>query len=257
MIKKTDVNSIAWEKLFQSWMLFWPNTLRRFYDSVFHPPLFILEDILRASKYINHFPQQLCPLKDRPKFSSQFITPATCLHVYPALQNKQVKRFAALGTAHCARYENGNWKLPYRLQDFHMTELVVVGGEKQVDDERNKVKKIVEKIFADLRLKGTFNNATDAFFLGQSRGAKVIQQLKGLKQEFIVKDDKTSIALASVNNHEDFFGKCFNIKSGNVFASSFCVAFGIERFATYSLKVWGENPQNWPKFFKKYGRISQ
>jgi hypothetical protein len=257
MIKKTNVNSIIWEKLFQLWMVFWPNALSRFYDSVFHPPLFISEDILRTSKYFNHFPQQLYPLQDRPKLSSQFITPATCLHVYPTLKNKQVKRFAALGTAHCARYENGKWELPYRLQDFHMTELVVVGGEKLVNNERKEVKKIVEKIFADLRLNGVFNKATDAFFLEQSKGAKVIQQLKGLKQEFIVKDGKTIIALASINNHEDFFGKCFNIKSGKVFASSFCVAFGIERLTTFSLKAWGKNPQNWPNFFKKYAKILQ
>ncbi len=255
MNEKTHTNSVVREKLFLSWMLFWPNVLRNFYDSVFHPPLFISEDILRASNYLDNFPQQLFHLKDRPKFSSHFITPATCLHVYPVLQNKKIKHFATLGTAHCARYENGNWKSPYRSQDFHMTELVVIGKENYIDKERNKIKKTIEKTFADLGLKGSFEYAKDAFFLGQSEGAKVIQQLKELKQEFVVKDKKTPIALASINNHEDFFGKCFNIKSGNVFASSFCAAFGIERLATYSLKIWGKNSRNWPKVFKEYAKI--
>ena len=243
-------------RLFQAWVLFLQNIFRDHYDSLFNPPLFISKKALLDAKYFDHFPHQLFTVTNPLNKIEQFVTPAACLHIYPELKNKSIKKYATFGMAHCARYENGHWQAPYRLSDFHMAELVIIGDERLVTEKINKIKNLIEKTFTDFGFKGDFKNATDAFFLGQDEGAKMIQQLKGLKQEFVVQDGKKQIALASINNHEDFFGKRFNIKSNRTFSNSLCVAFGIERLTAYSLKIWGNEQKNWPNTFKKYVKIS-
>ncbi len=256
MTKTNNKPTIHQLRLFQSWVLFLQNIFRPHYDSVFNPSLFISKKVLLDAKYLDHFPHQLFTVIDPLNSAEQFVTPAACLHVYPELKGKKVKKYATFGTAHCARFENGYWQAPYRLPDFHMAELVIIGNEKEVTKKIKEIKGLIEKIFVNFGFKGDFKNATDAFFLGQDEGAKMIQQLKGLKQEFMVHDGKNKVALASINNHEDFFGKRFNIKGDKSFSHSLCVAFGIERLTAYSLKIWGNDQKNWPKKFTKYVKIS-
>ena len=60
----------------------------------------------------------------------------------------------------------------------------------------------------------------------------MLQRIKALKHELIVRfPNGRSLAVASFNNHERFFGDSFGItlESGEVAASG-CVAFGIERW---------------------------
>lgn len=257
MNKKLDQKfQKEWIRLFQAWLLFLPNFLSDYYETQIRPSLFISEKTLRESKYLKHFPHQIFSIGNHRQKSRQYITPASCLHVYPKLKNKKVENFSTLIIAHCGRFESGSWKPPYRLPDFHMAELVVIGTGKTVNSKKEVVRKLIDKTFAGFGLRGNFQNATDTFFLNQDKGAKIVQQLKGLKQEYIVNDGAQSVALASVNSHEDFFGKCFNIKTGNSFAHSFCAAFGVERLAAFSLNMWSKDQRNWPKKFKKYAKIS-
>ena len=95
-------------------------------------------------------------------------------------------------------------------------------------------------MFADIKMAGSFKVATDAFFLSSDRGARLVQKLKGLKREFTVTVDTTPVALASVNLHEDYFGRRFEITDGaGQTAWSCCAAFGIERLTAYGLLTWG------------------
>ena len=244
-----------WITLFQAWLLFLPNFLKDHYDERIHPQLLISKKILRNAKYLDHFPQHVLTTANQAKILGQCITPAACLHVYPRLENKKIDHFSALITAHCARFENGKLNPPYRLQDFHMTELVALGSEKIVNEKKRNIQTLLENTFMSFGFKGNFENATDAFFLGQEDGAKVMQQIKKLKQEYVVRDGKLSVALASINSHEEFFSKHFNIKTKGAALHSFCSAFGVERLASYSLKIWGSK-DNWPPTFKKYAKIS-
>ncbi len=245
-----------WISLFQAWLSFFPSFFKDHYDERIHPQLLISQKTLKKAKYLEHFPQNVFGTVNQSKSLPQFITPAACLHVYPRLEGKRINHFSALITAHCARYEDGKWNLPYRLQDFHMTELVVLGDEKIVNKKKHDIQVLLEKTFTEFGFKGNFENATDAFFLGQDDGAKVMQQLKKLKQEYVVRDGKQAIAIASINSHEEFFSKNFNIKTKSALAYSFCTAFGIERLTSYSLKIWGKNKNNWPSKFKKHAKIS-
>jgi len=256
MSKELDNNlPQEWINLFQAWLLFLPNFFKDHYDERIHPRLLISGKILKKAKYLDHFPQNLFATANQSNILPQFITPAACLHVYPRLEGKKINHFSALITAHCARFENGKWKPPYRLQDFHMTELVVFGNEKTVNKKKHDIKVLLEKTFISFGFKGDFENATDAFFLSQDDGAKVMQKLKKLKQEYIVKDGKQSVAIASINSHEEFFSNHFNIRTKGALSHSFCTAFGVERLTSYSLKMWGKDESNWPPKFKKYAKI--
>jgi hypothetical protein len=56
-----------------------------------------------------------------------------------------------------------------------------------------------------------------------------------------------SIAAASVNDHEGFFGEAFDIRCADGgWASSACVAFGVERWLLAVLAAYGPDAANWP-----------
>jgi len=181
--------------------------------------------------------------------SRKYITPASCLQVYPIFAKNKIKSLrSALVTARCARFEENNYVFPFRNSNFTMKEFVAVGSAGPIESLRMKILEKIQNTFNKLRLGGSFENSADAFFMGNDAGAKIIQKLKGLKQEYIVSVNKQHVALASINYHEDYFVRRFNIKGNKL--HSFCAAFGIERLVAYSLLAWGNNLKSWPKEFK-------
>ena len=120
-----------------------------------------------------------------------------------------------------------------------MLEFVMFGKEECLSVPRMKIKKRIEKEFTRHNICGEFSLATDAFFLGESEGARVMQKLKGLKEEFQLPFDTERIAIASINNHETYFAERFGIRTApKQTASSFCVAFGLERLVAASILTW-------------------
>lgn len=238
------------KELFESWILFLSRLLAPYYENSILAPSSISKSVLDESGYLKHFPQQLFVARAYKNGSSinEFLTPAACLHFYSSLANVNVyKNASTFILARCARVENSKWDYPFRLSHFHMAELVVVGSAKTVDRKREEIERLLISTFKKLGLEGGFETATDAFFLGDKEGAKIIQKMKGLKHEFRVALPKGSVALASINNHEDYFAKCFEIKSDKEIAYSFCAAFGIERLTAYSLLKWGADKKKWPR----------
>lgn len=212
-------------------------------------PLTIAKRTLDTSKYSAHFPHQLVNAVSKKGDIVACCTPASCLHIYPRLQGQdidQLKTYLVKGT--CARFEEGKWESPFKLPFFTMLEYVVVGSEAEVKEQHDRALVMVEKLFTKLSVKGKYEFATDAFFLGENEGAKLIQKMKGLKREYVGVVENNSVALASLNYHEDYFSKKFSITRDNLPAFSTCVAFGIERLTAYSLLTWGEE-KNWPKEF--------
>jgi hypothetical protein len=99
--------------------------------------------------------------------------------------------------------------------------------------------------------------ASDPFFAPTSRGRAALQRIKGLKHELALQfPDGRSLAIASFNDHESFFGEAFDIKlpSGD-HASSGCVAFGIERWLLAVLATHGTNPSGWPTPSTFFGAV--
>jgi hypothetical protein len=85
--------------------------------------------------------------------------------------------------------------------------------------------------------------AEDPFFAPTGRGRALLQRLKELKQELRLPiGDGETVAAASFNLHDRFFGEAFAISlpDGSP-AFTACVAFGLERWLLASL-VAARNP---------------
>jgi len=239
-------------ELFAGWRHFLAQRFASLTDETVETPVFIDRQVLTTSKYLAHFPQQLVVARGHraPRFRTRFLTPAACLHWYGHLQATALPNdhLSALIVGPCARAESGRTSFPYRLAAFRMAELVVVGAAAAMDGEASVIEGLLADAFRRLGIGGSFQPATDAFFLPSSRGARIMQQLKGLKREFVSPLDGQPIALASINRHEDFFVRAFRIRlaSGRP-AHSFCVAFGLERLTAAGLLSWGTDPARWPE----------
>jgi hypothetical protein len=239
-------------ELFTRWRRFLGQRLTSLIDEMVDTPVFIDRHVLTTSKYVAHFPQQVFVGRRfrAPRSRTRFLAPATCLHLYGRLEGTALANDhrSAFAVGPCARAEGGRAAFPYRLTAFHMAELVVLGAASVVDGEASVIEGMLAESFRRLGIGGTFRPATDAFFLPSTRGARIMQQLKGLKREFVSPLEESGIALASINRHEDSFARAFQIRlaSGGP-AHSFCVAFGLERLTAAGLLTWGPDPAQWPK----------
>jgi hypothetical protein len=90
--------------------------------------------------------------------------------------------------------------------------------------------------------------ASDPFFAPSARGRAALQRIKGLKHELVFRfPDGRPLAIASFNDHEEFFGDAFSISlADGSAASSGCVAFGLERWLLAVLVTYGVDPADWP-----------
>ena len=78
-------------------------------------------------------------------------------------------------------------------------------------------------------------------------GRPLLQRIKGLKQELHLPVGAESVAAASFNLHERFFGDAFDIRlPDGTAASSACVAFGVERWTLAFLAAHGTDARAWP-----------
>lgn len=239
-------------ELFTRWRRFLAQRLASLTDATVETPLFIARHVLTTSKYVAHFPQQVFVARGyrAPRSRTRFLAPAACLHWYGRLEGTTLANdhLSTFVVGPCARVEGGRASFPYRLAAFHMAELVVLGTATAVDDEASMIEGMLAESFGGLRIGGDFRPATDAFFLPSSRGARIMQQLRGLKREFVSPLDENGIALASINRHEDFFTRAFGISlASGAAAHSFCVAFGLERLTAAGLLTWGTDPARWPE----------
>lgn len=240
----------AAEALFRGWKSVLHERLGPFYEESCQCPVFIDREMLEAAQYIEHFPQHVIHAHGSTGSGEFCMSPAACFHVYPmaAAQPASGNGFAVLVNGTCARFEGGAWDPPFRLSCFHMTEVVVIGSQALIAAKRRAILAAVANMFSEFRFAGSFVNAVDAFYLAESRGARLLQQMKGLKKEFQAPFGDGFVALASVNDHEEYFGRRFGIRDANGdYAHSLCAAFGLERLTAIGLSTWGSSPENWPE----------
>ena len=238
---------------YEGWRTHITRALRSFAQESVRAPLFISRSTLEQSGYLGNFPQQVMSAHAGADTETAdiFLTPASCLHIYAGQEGKSLHGGAvSLIEGTCVRHENGKWDPPYRLPAFTMLECVFLGSVEEIDAAAKNMQKVMEEIFAGAAIPVSVVPATDAFFLGSNEGARLLQQLKGLKKEFTVTEGDKTIALASLNLHEDYFGKKFSITKEGAPVHSLCAAFGIERLAIHSVTLWGKDTAHWPAPFR-------
>jgi hypothetical protein len=137
----------------------------------------------------------------------------------------------------CWRHERDRLAPLERGWSFTMRELVCIGTEAECVAFRDRGVKLARWLATGLALDSTVEPAEDPFFAPTSRGRALLQRVKGLKQELRLSiGDGETVAAASFNLHEQFFGQAFDIRltSGEP-AYTACVAFGLERWLLAAL----------------------
>lgn len=248
-------------------------------------PALMATDILDRCGYFGSFPQYVgfvshviedphlynefggvWALRDKGGFSQDryfktgqsVLSPAVCYHCYNAMQGETV----ASGGEHvitargkCFRYEAGNMVGLERLWEFSMREVVFIGTASGVRGRRAASLEFSRCLVNELGLVGRIEVATDPFFVSNSNAKRTYQAGFHLKYELRLElpAEEKSLAVASFNIHEDFFGRTFNISTaaGEV-ASTGCTAFGLERWAYAFLAQYGFDRERWPVSINRF-----
>lgn len=178
------------------------------------------------------------------------LPPAVCYHGYTALGDRVIEppvTFTAQGT--CWRHEGDRLAPLERGWAFTMREAVCLGTAEQAEAFRRLWIERANALVVALGLEGVVRTATDPFFAPTGRGRAMLQQMKALKHELHLPiGHGRSVAAASFNHHETFFGAAFGIHLANGEpAASSCVAFGLERWLLAFLVRHGTNRADWPE----------
>lgn len=176
------------------------------------------------------------------------LPPAVCYHVYAGLAGLTLaapRTVSIRGT--CWRHEGDRLRPLARGWAFTMCEGVCVGGDDSAAAFRERGVRRAVALAASLGLDGVLAEATDPFFAPTARGRALLQRVKGLKQELLLRVGGERVAAASFNLHERFFGEAFGVRvSSGVPAASACVAYGVERWLLAFLAAHGTRAAHWP-----------
>ena len=206
----------------------------------------IARSVLQRSGYLEAFPDQVIASPAR----GGYLTPAACLHLYPRLKGRRLGGDPVfhMVAARCGRQEGGRWQFPFRLSSFQMLEVVVLGSPATVARAFTGLEARLRRVLGRLGVIGAIEPASDAFFAGGNRAARVFQLLNDAKHEYRAEVGRRSVALASINRHGDHFTARFGIEAGSGgVAHSACMAIGLERVTAWCLLRWGGDPAGWPK----------
>lgn len=210
------------------------------------PPTIISRDILQKADYFVSFPDVAVPLDKH-----SCLNPALCYHVYHIYGGKHLNKSEYVSLmGQCFRHEK-SYAFLQRMKNFSMFEIVAIGDYKEVERFRKSLLVDTFAFAEKLGLQGQLERAYDPFFVNKDNKGKVLlQKLFPLKFELKIKTGgKNDLAVASFNNHQDFFGRRFHILlAKKIEAHSGCVAFGIERWIYAFLSHFGMDEKTWPSF---------
>ena len=227
-----------------------------------YPSLIDHETLVRAGQ-VESFPQHLTLASPIVNESHRHaLAPAVCYHAYPEWQGRTIGALPVVLTAcgRCYRYEDGNHVPLERLWEFSMREIVVLGTQEQVEHVRQGLVRRVSDLVTTLGLDGVIELATDPFFTSGDEGRRLMQQAGALKYELrlSVSTDGRVIAVASFNNHHEFFGRRFDIAlAAGGPAHTGCVAFGLERWVLALLAQHGVDERAWPDDARRWLEVER
>jgi seryl-tRNA synthetase len=129
-----------------------------------------------------------------------------------------------------------------------MLEVVCLGSPRDVEEFLACAVRRATDFAESIGLQATVADASDPFFAPTGRGKALLQRMKRLKRELLLPlDSDRTIAAASFNDHQTFFGEAFGIRDAHgAPISTGCMAFGIERWVLAWLAAYGPEPEGWP-----------
>lgn len=170
------------------------------------------------------------------------LTPAACYHVYVHHRAQKLTAPLLVTTRNTCFRREENFQPLRRQWSFRMREIVCVGTPEETQGFLARTRAVVDELITGLDLPVQWAPATDPFFDPSANPQYLMQKLHPTKFEACYGD----LAIASVNLHQDHFGRAYAITRDGKPATSGCVAFGIERWLYALLDRWGTNPADWP-----------
>ncbi|MEM9763735.1 MAG: hypothetical protein AAF968_14710 [Pseudomonadota bacterium] len=183
------------------------------------------------------------------------LPPTMCYHTYNQLQGTTLGAHRVItARGKSFRFESRYSRGLERLWDFTIREIVFLGDRSFALAQRQAFMERTQTFVEELGLCGHYEVANDPFFVGQDTTAMIFsQQMKELKYELRLDiDSDTTIAAASFNFHEEFFGKSFDIDNadGSTIVTG-CVGFGLERLTYAFCCQHGHKPSGWPEAVRR------
>ena|SRR5947209_171068 len=177
------------------------------------------------------------------------LSPAVCFHLYACLSRSILpspRVVTAVGK--CFRYESSNLSGLERLWDFTMREIIFVGPRHYVLRQREVCVEACVQLLDELRLAYEITAATDPFFVDTYAAQAAYQQGFDLKFELLLPlpYNGRTLAAGSINYHQDFFGRSFDIQVDGAAAHTGCLAFGLERLVLAFVAQHGIDETHWP-----------
>lgn len=199
----------------------------------------------------------LPPLLDYCDDTSLCLPPTMCYHTYRQFQGQRLSEPGLVVTARgkSFRHESRYWRSLERLWDFTIREVVFLGDRDRVLAQRQRMLELTTELAVELGLGGHCEVGNDPFFGSvESPQRAWSQRLLELKYELRLPiGEGRTLAAASFNFHEDFFGSSFDIRrpagDGDEDATviTACAGVGLERFAYAFLCRHGVDPAAWPE----------
>jgi seryl-tRNA synthetase len=202
-------------------------------------PTVIAEETLNRSEYFQSFPESASRVTEPSRKGSYFLSPAVCYHCYELLKSSILS--AEMLITCCGKCFRADSADDSHLWEFTMREVVFFGSPAFTRERRDAWKQCILDLSVRLGLAADVVAASDPFFGAETRGKRLLQQVKELKHELRVRRPSgKDMPLASFNLHERFFTSKFDItiKSGDTLHSG-CVAFGLERWCMAMIEKHG------------------
>lgn len=179
----------------------------------------------------------------RTRTPKHVLSHAACSHFYPLFGNSDVDGPRLLTTRSTCFRSEAQFVSLQRQRCFTMREVVCIGTAADTDKFLDHWHTRVDTLAKTLGLPMTIENATDPFF-GDSENTKyIMQKVDPVKFEMMYADE---LAIGSLNNHRDYFGLRYDIRTAGETAHTACVAFGLERWIYAILDHAGPHASNWP-----------
>ena len=182
-----------------------------------------------------HLGTSAIPLDDQgAEAQEEMLSTAVCFHLYPLFVGRLLpaaEPTLLTAAGECYRFEGSEMEPLRRQWAFTMREIVILGSAAAVEEQRRALMQRALDFARGLGLAASVAVATDPFFTSEGRGRALLQRVKELKYELSAATTEGDLAVASFNNHEDFFGKAFDFQLlDGTPGYSGCVAFGLERW---------------------------